>query len=542
MPKVSIIIPFNNVETYIDECLQSVINQTLEDIEIILINDASTDKSREIAQKYVNSDKRIKLFDLKERHGQGYARNIGIENATGEYIGFVDSDDFVEKIMFESLYDSAKSNDTDISMCQAKEYDDINEKNILSDYYSLAVLYKFGNSVFSAEDVKDNILDINVALWNKIYKRDYLIKLGEKFPEGYIYEDMPFFFGTFLPAKKVQIVWRNLYSYRINRKNSTMLQFNNKILDRPPMVSLTYEKIKKYPYLNDMKQKIQGWIIDDLFHRYTLLKENFHKEYFFLMKRVFKNLDIEDINDEYWKRVYHFNGYLWVINNNFDTFTQKIFNEYLDIHEIENRLRCEMRDAQSLDNNYQLVKKNFSDAQAKLELSTYDKFRILEEVFNTKIIDNKEEIKKEFNHKIKELYSYTNTEMAKVFNAVKDNYVILDKSINQKVYDMNKLSEEINIKLTEINAEINEKTDIYEVKELLDKYKQEISQVISNYRNDYLKLENDFDAKLNQQRIKYENKLILLETELTSIRNEVQKKKRSFIKRVINKLKKMIKR
>lgn len=308
MPEVSIIIPFNNVENYIEQCLSTVISQTLKDIEIILINDASTDKSRSIVLDFMQKDKRIKLIELKERKGQGFARNRGIELAKGEYIGFVDSDDFIEPDMFEKMYNTAKNSGCDIIMCLVKEYDDLNDKYITSDYYSLAPLCGLKNNIFSAKDTKDNILDINVALWNKIYKRSYLKKTGEKFPEGFIYEDLPFFFGTYLPAEKIQIIWEFFYNYRINRKNSTMQQFNNKILDRLPMVSLTYEKLKNTPYLKDLQYKIKGWIINDLFHRYTLLKENYHKEFFFQMKKIFESLEIKDIDNPYWKRVYHFQG------------------------------------------------------------------------------------------------------------------------------------------------------------------------------------------------------------------------------------------
>jgi len=320
MPKVSIIIPFNNVESYISECLDSIINQTLTDIEIICIDDASSDNSSSIVKKYAQKDERIRLIELSARKGQGYARNRGIEVATGEYIGFVDSDDFVKLNMFETLYKTAKQNDTEIVMCQSVEFDDITKQQISSEYYALYPLVRFQDNVFSAEDTKDVILNINVALWNKIYKRSYLEKIGEKFPEGYIYEDLPFFFGSYLPAKKVQIVWKELYYYRVNRKNSTMQQFNFKILDRLPMVSLTYCKIKDFPYLDEYRKNVQAWVINDIFHRYILLKDYNQKEYFFLMKKIFKSLEVENVEDEYWKRVYHFDGYLFVVNNNFKDF------------------------------------------------------------------------------------------------------------------------------------------------------------------------------------------------------------------------------
>ena len=92
MPKVSIIIPFNNVESYIQECLDSVVNQTLKDIEIICVNDASTDASINVVRKYAKKDKRFKLIELSERKGQGFARNRAIEIATGDYIGIQDAD------------------------------------------------------------------------------------------------------------------------------------------------------------------------------------------------------------------------------------------------------------------------------------------------------------------------------------------------------------------------------------------------------------------------------------------------------------------
>ncbi len=466
MPKVSIIIPFNNVESYIDECLKSVLNQTLKDIEVILINDASTDKSRNIAASYAKNDKRIKILNVKERKGQGFARNRGIEIANGEYIGFVDSDDFIEPDMFELLYNAAKKDDTDITMCQVREYDDINENYITSDYYSLAYLSSFGESVFSAQDTKNQILDINVALWNKIYKREYLINLGEKFPEGFIYEDLPFFFGTYLPAQRINIVWKNLYSYRVNRKNSTMQQFNNKILDRLPMVSLTYEKLKQVPYLADLKQKIQGWIINDLFHRYTLLKENFHREYFFLMKKVFESLDIENIEDSYWSKVYHFQGYLLVINNNFEEFNQKVFNEYIDIHKVEDRLRSEMININEVDRRFALLYEDLNKTYKYTEnLVGTETDKITEKVENyrSEIVQQKAEILQEADAKDSVIIQQADEKIANVYDEITKNYKYTEdlaaKEANKRE-DLNQKIENVRSEIVQQKAEILQEADI----------------------------------------------------------------------------------
>lgn len=108
MPKVSIIIPVYNVEKYLRECLDSVIQQTLQDIEIICVNDGSTDNSLQILKEYAQNDSRIKIID-KPNSGYGQTMNVGMQNATGEYIGIVEPDDYVELDMFETLYNTANS-------------------------------------------------------------------------------------------------------------------------------------------------------------------------------------------------------------------------------------------------------------------------------------------------------------------------------------------------------------------------------------------------------------------------------------------------
>ena len=119
MTKISIIIPFQNVENYITKCLSSVVNQTLEDIEIICINDGSKDESDKIAEEFAQKDGRIIILNTQKPQGQAYARNLGLKIANGEYIGFVDSDDWIGLDMFEKMYNTAKSGDTDITMCKA---------------------------------------------------------------------------------------------------------------------------------------------------------------------------------------------------------------------------------------------------------------------------------------------------------------------------------------------------------------------------------------------------------------------------------------
>ena len=121
MTKLSVIIPVYNVEEYLNECLDSITNQTLEGIEIICIDDGSTDNSPNLLKEYQKKDQRIKII-TKENGGQATARNLGIKEAHGEYIAFIDSDDFIEPEMLEKLYTKAKNNNLDIAMCKIATY------------------------------------------------------------------------------------------------------------------------------------------------------------------------------------------------------------------------------------------------------------------------------------------------------------------------------------------------------------------------------------------------------------------------------------
>ena len=175
--KISIIIPVYNVEEYLPKCLDSVINQTLKDIEIICINDCSTDNSLEILENYVKKDSRIIVLNQEKNQGQGAARNRGLQIASGEYVGFVDSDDWVENDYFEKLYNAAIKYNADIAtvnMLKHKKYykkynvfhkkyllkSDIQEKiKLYSDkkkYFFYAI-----NKIFKTSIIKDN--NINFA-------------------------------------------------------------------------------------------------------------------------------------------------------------------------------------------------------------------------------------------------------------------------------------------------------------------------------------------------------------------------------------------
>ena len=203
MPKVSIIVPVYNVEKYIERCLDSLVNQTLKDIEIIIVNDGSTDGSKEIIQKYLNKYKNIVYLE-KENGGLSSARNYGIPYAKGEYIGFVDSDDYVEITMYEKMYNKAIEEKSDMVECDfIWEYPNKKREDI--------------GKIYS--DKKEAIVEARVVAWNKIIKKDIIEKTKITFPEGLRYEDIEFFYKIVPYLDKISFVKETLVHY-VQRESS----------------------------------------------------------------------------------------------------------------------------------------------------------------------------------------------------------------------------------------------------------------------------------------------------------------------------------
>lgn len=212
-PKISIIVPVYNVEQYLERCLDSLINQTLDDIEIICINDGSTDNSLQILENFKQKDNRIKII-TQENAGLSQTRNNGIKIATGEYIGFVDSDDWVSLDFYENLYnaatkyncDFATTNITKVKGERHKKFLTFSNVQIASDYLDKLVLFKCP--------------DFNYV-WNKIYKTSELKKYNLEFMKGLAFEDIVFSPQALYYLKKGVTVPNSQYYY-FNRKGSIM--------------------------------------------------------------------------------------------------------------------------------------------------------------------------------------------------------------------------------------------------------------------------------------------------------------------------------
>ncbi|MDR1943045.1 MAG: glycosyltransferase [Endomicrobium sp.] len=286
-PKVSVIIPVYNTEKYLRQCLDSVVNQTLKDIELICINDGSTDNSLKILNEYASSDNRIKLISLIDNKGVSFTRNFGIRVSKGRYIGFVDSDDWIDLNFYENLYLTAEKENSDIVAASTIVNVKQNKKSPWN--------WNKGN-----EDEKERRLFFISYSWFKIYRRDFLIDNGIFFQEVKIFSDLSFTFISSMLAKNITISQKGQYFYRNKRISSCSDAAD---LDRSPFIlfdchNKIYEVIKATNALNDTDKenylKLAKFFAFTNLEKWThKIKKEYKNEYFLKFKAYFSTLSFE---------------------------------------------------------------------------------------------------------------------------------------------------------------------------------------------------------------------------------------------------------
>ena len=288
MVKVSIIIPVYNVDEYLVECMDSVIGQTLKEIEIICVNDGSTDQSLNILKQYQNRDDRIILID-KENGGYGQAMNQGLERVTGEYIGIVEPDDYVPMNMYEELYKIASEHELDFVKADFYRFKRSKSGSMELYYNHLSPDKKDYNVVFNPSETPETLRFI-MNTWSGIYKREFLEKYQIHHHEtpGAAFQDNGFWIQTFIYAKRAMIVDMPYYMNRRDNPNSSV---NSK--EKVYCINIEYDYIKtllmKNPEIWD-KFKYMYWF--KKYHNYmgTLWRigEQYKKEYIFRFSEELK--------------------------------------------------------------------------------------------------------------------------------------------------------------------------------------------------------------------------------------------------------------
>lgn len=248
--KISVIIPVYNSEKYICQCLDSILSQSINELEVICIDDCSQDNSYRIMKEYADKDKRIMIIKNRQNKGQSFSRNKGIELATGKYIYFMDSDDYIKSEALEKLYDISETNKLDVLFYGSETIiDDVEEKYSFSDNPSIFPNYMDGKKYF-IYSIKKNTMQ--VAPWCALYSRQYIVAKKIRFVPGIIDEDFLFYIESLFNAKRVSAIDDKLYFYRIHSNSTTVKRDDKHNLKRIYSTMVRLNKYRKYyKYIQD---------------------------------------------------------------------------------------------------------------------------------------------------------------------------------------------------------------------------------------------------------------------------------------------------
>lgn len=286
MVKVSVIVPVYNVEDFLRECLDTIVNQTLKDIEIICVNDGSTDNSLDILYEYQEKDNRITVISQKNG-GHAVATNVGMRKASGKYLFLMDSDDILELNALEDTYNLAEEKDVDFVIFKAINYDDVNDKYYETENYSMNKVYsKVKDNVFTYKDLGDLIFTMSVTPWSKLYRRDFIEKHEIIFPEGLIFEDNVFFWKALFNAKRICFYDEFLFKRRWYPFSSTV-NGDLRFLSSIKVINLVWDVFWEFDLFEKHKVTLYQMKVFTYNMRLQKIKPEFKNDFFLAMKEDF---------------------------------------------------------------------------------------------------------------------------------------------------------------------------------------------------------------------------------------------------------------
>ena len=243
--KISVILTVYNTEKYLSECLESILHQSLTNFELICINDASTDNSLTILSEYTEKDFRICVYDMPENKGVSYCRNFGFSKAQGEYVIFLDSDDYFKLTMFQEMYELAKQDDADIAICNSMKYDDVLDEMLFMED-SLRVDYLTKKEGFNYTTCPNYILNFCKGwAWDKLYKKEFLEENHLQFPALSNTEDAVFVYSSLVLAERISIIDSVFVVHRIRRKDSISNRHDSNFYEFIKAMGLLREFLEK---------------------------------------------------------------------------------------------------------------------------------------------------------------------------------------------------------------------------------------------------------------------------------------------------------
>ena len=352
MVKVSIIVPVYNTGKYLKECLDSLVNQTFTDTEIICINDGSTDDSLEILEQYNEKYSNVSIHS-QENSGLSISRNNGMKYSNGEYIYFMDSDDYLELTAIEELHDIASKNDLDFVIFKLINFSDETKEKYTGEYYEMPFLRKWDGKVFNLHDIGKKAVHMAASTPGKFFKRDFIKDM--EFPQNLIYEDNVFFAEAMMKADRVSFYDKHLYNRRIRENSITTQKADLKSADTIKIMNRIMELAKEYGIYEEYKYALWDKKIKTSCLRFSKVGDEYKKEFYQLLREDYSNLEEEYVENKIYKQISEKSKYYYETALN---------TEEYDIFE----LNMKLFDAK--DENKRLRKKN---RKLKKDLKYYSK-------------------------------------------------------------------------------------------------------------------------------------------------------------------------
>lgn len=277
--EISVIIPVYNIQQHLRECLDSVLGQSYPHLQVICVDDGSTDESPAILAQYAQKDPRVQVI-RQQNAGPGAARNTGLEAATGEYVIFLDSDDWFEPDFLEKMVDTAVREGADVAICRAVEFDTNSGRELPSEWM-MKKQYLPGKLAFDPQEMADHLFQFTYGMpWDKFYRRELLTTSGIRYPALKNSEDLAFVYPTLLAAKRIAVVDEVLIHHRINR----MASVSNSRCGQPEAPYEAFQIVKEYleqhQLMDTYRRSFLNWAMEFLvWHISNMSQRDIQKQY-----------------------------------------------------------------------------------------------------------------------------------------------------------------------------------------------------------------------------------------------------------------------
>ncbi len=313
---ISVIVPVFNLEEYIGECLESILKQTFQNIEIIVVDDNSSDGSVKVIEQLARKDFRIKMILLDENRGAGHARNVGMQSARGDYLMFLDGDDFFSTDMLEKLYSICEKYSADVAVCNAYMHDHVSGKNDLFDETARFQFDKIGIPFQLKEIAPYAFQFMHEMAWNKLFRRELVLNTGVKFQEQHNANDQFFVFANLMSAANIVMLPEPLVYYRTNVQG----QLSKSIPKSPKCIYdatlATVQFMETHNWRTIYKRGFNTYIINRLIFSMDMLEGSVREAIFnFYHEKGLRQLGMENCKLEDFLNYIEYQQYLVMRNN-----------------------------------------------------------------------------------------------------------------------------------------------------------------------------------------------------------------------------------